>query len=312
MVAIPFFVFVNYFMFFVRNDNDPILATVATVVGGVFNVFGDIFFVFDFGLGMGIKGAGLATAIGQALTIVILCTHFFKKTNTLKFEKISNISNKIFNILKIGISAFILDVCMGVVVVIFNNQINLYTSNNASILGIYGVICNMQTLVQGFAYSVGQANQPLLSAEYGKNNKDSIKELHRYGLISSLIIGLIFLLVFMMLPNVIISSFINTKLNPEVIDIGPKYLRMYFATVPILAINVYLTYYYQSVQKAEKSFITSICRGFIFPLIFLFILPIIKFDLIFLAIPLGEIIVFIMNIFFQKTPLKIENNLKLL
>ena len=50
---------------FVRNDGEAVLPTLATIVGGVFNIFGDIFFVFDFGLGLGGLGAGLATALGQ-------------------------------------------------------------------------------------------------------------------------------------------------------------------------------------------------------------------------------------------------------
>jgi len=71
-MALPLFVFVNFLMAFVRNDQDPVLPAVATVLSGVFNIFGDVFFVFDFGLGMGAEGAGLATAIGQCLTVLIL------------------------------------------------------------------------------------------------------------------------------------------------------------------------------------------------------------------------------------------------
>ena len=47
---------------FLRNDGNPGLATKAVLFGGIFNVFGDYFFVFV--LQMGIMGAGLATAMG--------------------------------------------------------------------------------------------------------------------------------------------------------------------------------------------------------------------------------------------------------
>ena len=46
---------------FLRNDGNPGLATKAVLFGGIFNVFGDYFFVFV--LQMGIMGAGLATAM---------------------------------------------------------------------------------------------------------------------------------------------------------------------------------------------------------------------------------------------------------
>ena len=47
---------------FLRNDGDPALATKAVLFGGVFNVFGDYFFVFT--LDMGIMGAGNAEQVG--------------------------------------------------------------------------------------------------------------------------------------------------------------------------------------------------------------------------------------------------------
>ena len=46
--------------------------------GGIFNVFGDYFFVFA--MDMGILGAGLATAAGACITLLIMLTHFFLKT----------------------------------------------------------------------------------------------------------------------------------------------------------------------------------------------------------------------------------------
>ena len=81
--AIPMFPFSQFLAAFLRNDNAPDKATFAVLVGGIFNVFGDIFFVFDFGLGLGIYGSGLATAIGCTMTNVILVSHFFAKKNTL-------------------------------------------------------------------------------------------------------------------------------------------------------------------------------------------------------------------------------------
>lgn len=49
---------------FLRNDGDPGLATLGVLSGGIFNVFGDYFFVFP--CDMGVRGAGLATAMGPA------------------------------------------------------------------------------------------------------------------------------------------------------------------------------------------------------------------------------------------------------
>lgn len=75
--VLPLFLFNQMLSAYLRNDNDPTLATVAVLAGGIFNVFGDYFFVF--GLDMGIFGAGLATALGTTFSFIVMMIHFMKK-----------------------------------------------------------------------------------------------------------------------------------------------------------------------------------------------------------------------------------------
>ena len=60
--TVPFYPFSTLLSSFLRNDGNPALATKSVLFGGIFNIFGDYFFVFT--LDMGILGAGLATAMG--------------------------------------------------------------------------------------------------------------------------------------------------------------------------------------------------------------------------------------------------------
>ena len=60
---------------YLRNDGNPALATAAVLSGGIFNIFGDYFFVFT--CDMGIYGAGLATAIGSVISFIAMLSHFF-------------------------------------------------------------------------------------------------------------------------------------------------------------------------------------------------------------------------------------------
>lgn len=80
--AAPLFVLGQFLSAMLRNDGAPALATAATLAGGIFNVFGDYFFVFV--MDMGIQGAGLATALGQVLSVLLQCSHFFSRRCGLK------------------------------------------------------------------------------------------------------------------------------------------------------------------------------------------------------------------------------------
>ena len=74
--AIPFFLFNQMLAAFLRNDQNPVLATAGVLSGGIFNIVGDYIFIFIFD--MGIFGAGLATAIGSVLSFAVLLTHFLQ------------------------------------------------------------------------------------------------------------------------------------------------------------------------------------------------------------------------------------------
>lgn len=73
----PLFLFNQMLAAFLRNDGNPALATAGVLAGGIFNVFGDYFFVFT--CDMGILGAGLATALGSAISFGVMLSHFFSR-----------------------------------------------------------------------------------------------------------------------------------------------------------------------------------------------------------------------------------------
>lgn len=100
----PLFVFGQFFAAFIRNDNAPATATVAVMAGGVFNIIGDYIFVFV--CDMGISGAGLATALGQVLSICILCSHILSKKCRLRFERPVGFGHMTRQIVLTGFSTF--------------------------------------------------------------------------------------------------------------------------------------------------------------------------------------------------------------
>ena len=101
---------------------------------------------------MGIYGAGLATAIGSAISFVVMLPHFFSRKNTLRLVKVEQGLRKFQEISVTGFSTFFIDVAMGILTVLFNRQIMKYLGTDA--LAIYGPIIQVSTFVQCCAYSV--------------------------------------------------------------------------------------------------------------------------------------------------------------
>lgn len=291
----PVYLFGQLFAAFLRNDENPALATTAVLIGGVFNIFGDCFFVFV--LKMGIMGAGLATAIGGTLSLAIMATHFISCKNTLKVIPIKNIFDKLKMIVSAGFSTFFVDVAMGIITVLLNNQIMKYA--NADALSVYGVIVNISTCVQACVYSIGQASQPLISINFGAEKWSRVKSILRCALVTAAVFSIFWTGITMLFPVYIVRLFMSA--TQEVINIAPRIFRLYCLSFLLLPLNVFSTYYFQSLLQPKIAFAVSVCRGLVISGSMILFMPIIWKDTgLWLAMPVTELFVALIVIYYMK------------
>ena len=301
--VVPSFLFTQLLSAFLRNDGDPALATKAVLFGGVFNVFGDYFFVFA--LDMGIMGAGIATAMGSVFSLLIMLTHFFKKKNTLHLEKPTHLFAKLRAIGTTGFSTFFIDVAMGILTMIFNRQILKYLGTDA--LSVYGVIINISTFVQCCAYSIGQASQPIISVNYGAGEKQRIGEILKYALGTAAVFGVIWTLAAELLPNGFVRIFMTP--TDSILSISPGIIRRYGISFILLPFNIFSTYYFQAMMKPSTAFVVFVGRGAVISGVLIYLLPVIAgVDSIWFAMPITELVVAVfvaaMMRRYQKQPIR--------
>ena len=286
--VIPSFLFSQMLAAFLRNDGNPGLATKAVLFGGIFNIFGDVFFVF--GLNMGILGAGLATAIGSVISLLLMLTHFAGSRNTLRLRMPERPISMIKSICVTGFSTFFIDVAMGILTVLFNRQILTYLGTEA--LSVYGIIINVSTFVQCCAYSIGQASQPIISTNYGAGNGDRIRQTLRYALGTAAVFGVIWTAAVQLVPNLFVRIFMTP--TEEILAIAPAIIRCYGISFLLLPLNIFSTYYFQAVMKPAASFVVSVVRGALLSGILILLLPAAAgADALWFAMPITEAIVVI-------------------
>ena len=284
--AIPLFLFNQMLAAYLRNDKNPALATGAVLAGGIFNVFGDYFFVFT--CDMGAYGAGLATAIGSAITFIVMLSHFFTKRNTLHFVKPTGLFKMLKEISVTGFSTFFIDVAMGILTILFNRQIMHYLGTNA--LAVYGVIVNISTFAQCCAYSVGQASQPIISTNFGANKGDRIRQALKYALGTTAFFGIFWTALSLAVPNLFIRVFMTP--TPEVLEIAPTIFRCYGISFLLLPLNIFSTYYFQALMKPKVAFVVSVARGLVVSGVLIYLLPLVTgADSIWFAMPITELLV---------------------
>ena len=284
----PLFLFNQLLAAFLRNDNAPGLATLGVLSGGIFNIFGDYFFVFP--CDMGIYGAGLATAIGAGISFLVMLTHFFSRKNTLRLIKPENLLRRLQEIAVTGFSTFFIDVAMGILTVLFNRQIMQYLG--ASALAIYGPIIQVSTFVQCCAYSVGQASQPIISTNFGAGKGERIKETLRLALWTTGFFGVFWTVLSMAFPNAYIRIFMTP--TPEILDMAPAIVRTYALSFLLLPFNIFSTYYFQAILKPKAAFVVSVARGLVISGILILALPVlVRADAIWFAMPVTELLVMV-------------------
>lgn len=293
--VVPLFVFNQMLSSFLRNDNHPGLATAAVLCGGIFNIIGDYLFVFTFD--MGIYGAGLATALGALINFIVIISHFFSKKNTLRLVRPKALFAKSREITVTGFSTFFIDIAMGILTMLFNRQIMRYAGTDA--LAVYGIIVNVSTIVQCCGYSVGQAAQPLLSINFGANNGDRIKQTLKYALQATAFFSIVWTALTLLLPKAFVYIFMAP--TPGVLAITPRIMRSYGISFLLLPLNVFSTYYFQSLIRPGASMLVSMLRGMIISGGLIYLLPAVAgADALWFTMPITELIVAVLVVWLMR------------
>ena len=294
-IVFPLFMINQMLAAYLRNDKAPGLATAGVLSGGIFNMFGDYFFVFV--CDMGATGAGIATALGAVVTFVVQIPHFFSRKNTLYLVRPTALLKKSKDICVTGFSTFFIDVAMGILTILFNNQITTYLGTNA--LAVYGVVVNISTFVQCCAYSVGQAAQPIISTNLGAGQSSRIRQTLKYALVSVAFFSIFWTVICFLFPNVFIRIFMTP--TEEVLEIAPLIFRRYALSFLLLPLNIFSTYYFQALMKPGAAFIVSVGRGLVVSGILIYLLPaLFAPNTIWFAMPITEVIIAVYVVYFMR------------
>ena len=216
ILAMPLLILAPYLSCVVRADGSPNKVMAAVIIGGVFNVFGDWFFVFPMKWGM--FGTALATVLGNAIQFVVLCSHFFSKSCRLKIVKPFSPVRACRNVLTAGFSAGVINITYIILTVILNKQVLRYGGEAA--LAVFGMVTTCSLMFQHLYSGVGQAIQPIVSMNYGSGQMQRIREIDKLSVITALLMGILFSSAGVLFPVQITTFFVNA--TPEILAIAPS------------------------------------------------------------------------------------------
>lgn len=263
----PAFILSAYFTCMVRCDGAPNVVMGAVIVGGVFNVFGDWFLVFP--MGMGMAGAAIATAGGTVIQLFVLCAYLFSQKSSLTLVRPWKLTKAFFKSVTAGFSASVLEFAFIILTCILNNQIMRYGGETA--LAVFGVVLTCSGMFQHIFTGVGQTIQPIATTNFGAGQIRRIASLRRISELTVIAMGIVFMLSGILFPAQIICFFMDA--TPEVLSAAPGIMRIYFISFLFMGINIWATFYFQSILRTRTSTVLSLLRGLILSGLLLYLLP---------------------------------------
>ncbi len=191
------------------------------------------------------------------------------------------------HIFSIGFGSAVLDLDMVILTVMMNKQIMKYGSTAE--LAVFGVIVTALSLFNAMFCGVGQAIQPLVSANHGAENAERIKSFWKLSLGTVLTFGVIFTAICELFPVPMVKLFVDA--TPEMINAAPTIVRLFSVLYIPLGITVLSIYYLQSIMRDKTSIMIAILRSVVVSVL-IYILPLFfKTAGVWIAMPASETVV---------------------
>lgn len=275
----PAYMLSNMMNAVIRADGSPSWSMASMLVGAVVNIILDP--VFIFGMHWGMKGAALATVIGQCISFIISLIYFFH-TKTFKLTKKSFVPDfKAFSgALKLGTSSFITQMTIVIISLVCNIMLAKYGAKSQYgidiPIAIIGIESKVFTVVINLVVGIVLGCQPIIGYNIGAKNYDRVKKLYKSILMCTLTIGIVSTLLFELMPQRIVGIFgTPTNIpNPDYYWIfAEKTFRIFLSLVTFTCTIKMTSIFFQAVGKPAQAVISSMIRDIICFIPLILILP---------------------------------------
>lgn len=237
-----------------RYEGKAFYAMYGLTAGGILNILGDYILVMKCGLG--VYGAGLATAASQVVSFGILLFMYLKMAqSTIQLKAVSKDIHLYIRIARIGLPSLIRQGLTSVTNGLLNNITKPF--GDAAIAAM-SVVSRYSNFLMCVGLGMGQGFQPVASFNYQAKKYDRVKK----GLLFTTAFGLVFIgamsTISIIFAEPIISIF---QKHPDVIEIGSKALRFTAVGMMFMPFSVPVNMLYQSIQQPTISSVLSLIRS---------------------------------------------------
>ncbi len=301
-LGIPFYMFGQSMNPVIRADGSPKFAMASTLTGAAFNIILDPVFIFVFKWGM--KGAAIATVIGQIITAVLAVWYILHMRtirplfNDLKIDR--QICGKT---LLLGITSFLSQISLVAAMAAINNMLRKYGAIDeifgqpqyAQIpMAVVGIVMKFFQIVISIVVGMAAGCIPIVGYNIGAGHTLRVKELFTKLLIAEALVGAASFVLVEVFPKQLISIFGAANESRYYTEFAIKAFRIYLCMIIMACINKACFIFLQAMGKAVASTVLSMLREVVFGVGFAVLLPVFwGLDGVLFSMPVSDILTFI-------------------
>ena len=235
-----------------RYEGKAFYAMFGLTTGGILNIFGDWLLVPTYG----VAGAGMATAVSQVISFVILLVMYLKMAQSkISLKAVQLKLSILLSICRVGFPSLIRQGLTAVTTGLLNNLTKPF--GDAAIAAM-SVVSRYSMFLMCVGLGMGQGFQPVAAFNYQAKKYKRVKQ----GLVFTMCFGLVFIgslaVVSLFAAEHIVAIF---QKAPDVIAIGAPALRYAAIGMIFMSLSVPVNMLYQSIQQPTISSILSLLRS---------------------------------------------------
>lgn len=251
-----------------RAETNAKLSAIALGIGATINVILDPIFMFDFGLGLGVAGASIATTISQGISFLFLLIYFLRgksllnvSVKNIKFEK-----KMLLEVFKTGSPSGASQILVSVSVAITNIVAARYGD---FVVAAFGIVLKVISFGQFVIFGYVQGFQPIASYSFGAKNKGRFAQAFKVAFKFVVLTCGALTVIYIVFRNPILKVFSQDQ---AVLEVAVPILISQVILYVAMGIVIFFTAVFQSTSQGSRGIVLSISRQGIFfiPLIVLF------------------------------------------
>ena len=237
-----------------RSEGSAVLGMIGITTGAVINIVLDPIFMFT--LGMGIKGAAIATVLSQLISFAILLSHYLMRRSALRLVPANFTLEPEMHreILKSGMPTFFRQGVASLAAVMLNAAAGGY--GDTAIAGMT-IVTRIMLFMSSVLIGFGQGFQPVAAFNYTAGRRDRVLRAFWF----SVKVGTAGLLVFAATAWTFAPAFVRLfRDDPEVVRIGAFTLRAQCITMPLTAFIVMSNMMFQYIGQPWRASLLALSR----------------------------------------------------